>query len=95
MEKTEQSINRDYLKGLISEFDLGMAEDSNVAAQDQPSRKESEDICLPPLLVKAFQSGLEEELRDCNCGCGDGQHDCTQAASSSAHNGCGGCKHHG
>ncbi|MEA1922473.1 MAG: hypothetical protein U9N63_07445 [Pseudomonadota bacterium] len=94
MEKTKQNLNRDYLKGLISEFDLGMTEEPNVTVQDQLSQQESKDLCLPPLLVKAFQSGLEEELRDCNCGCGE-EHDCTQAASSSTHNGCGGCKHHG
>ncbi|MEA3333679.1 MAG: hypothetical protein U9Q58_08790 [Pseudomonadota bacterium] len=94
MEKTKQNLDNDNLKDLISEFDLGMAEKSNVAEQNQPSPKESQALCLPPLLVKAFQSGLEEELKDCNCGCGE-EHDCAHDASSSTHSGCGGCKHHG
>ena len=88
MEKTEQHLNRENLKNLISEFDLGMTEKSNVAVQDQPTKKESVELCLPPLLVEAFQNGLEEGLDECNCGRNEG-HDCTQAASSSGHHGCG------
>ena len=94
MKKTKQNLNRDYSKDLVSEFGRGLADVLNIAVSDQPSPKESEDLCLPPLLVQAFQSGLEEELRNCNCGCGE-EHDCAHDNSSSAHSGCGGCKHHG
>lgn len=94
MKETEHNLNRDNLMDLVSKFDLGMAEKSNTVEQDQPRKDQSLDLCLPPLLVEAFQSGLEEEFNECNCGC-EGEHDCTQHSSSSGHHDCGGCNHHG
>ena len=93
MEKTEPTFNGDSIESLVSEFNLGIAKKLNAAGQDQPIKKDSIDLCLPPLLVEAFQNGLEKERSECSCGCGDGQ-DCAQPASSSGHDGCGGCNHH-
>ena len=94
MVKTEPKSNSENSGSLVSEFKLGMMEKPDVAVQDQPLEEEIIDLCLPPLLVEAFQSGLEEEFKECNCDRDEG-HNCTQPASSSDHHDCGGCNHHG
>lgn len=94
MEKCEMDFNRKNLKSLISSFNRGVTKQpkglerkSKVLTPDL----DSSDICLPPLLVEAFKSGLGDGLNDCNCDCKE--NDCSQHASGS-HQGCGGCHHH-
>ncbi len=94
MEKSKSDLNSKKLKNLVSDFNLGMTEKTMVKSTEQVPEQESCDICLPPSLAKAFQRGLEDGSNDCNCGCGE-EHDCAHHASSSGHNGCGGCNHHG
>ncbi len=94
MAKTEQYSDSVSFKSLENEFSQGMAEKPEIAAQDhQAIERENSDLCLPPLLVKTFQSGLEEELKKYNCGCGE-ERDCSHHADSSGDHGCGGCHHH-
>ncbi|MCD6533748.1 MAG: hypothetical protein J7L25_06695 [Deltaproteobacteria bacterium] len=91
---SKQNPNPDSCKNLINEFDLGMMEKTTAKEPFETTATDGQiDICLPPLLVQAFRSGLEEESDQCNCDCEHG-HECTQPGSSSAHNSCGGCNHH-
>lgn len=94
MAKTEQYNDSVSFKYLESEFSQGMAEKPGITMQDhQTIEKENSNLCLPPLLVKAFQAGIEEERNKCNCGCSE-EHDCSHHADSSGDHGCGGCHHH-
>ncbi len=91
MAKSEIDINRGNYQNLIGNFNLGITEKPDLEIKSQAPDRENHDICLPPLLVEAFQGGLEEGSQACDCGCGE-DHDCT-ASSSGQH--CGGCNHHG
>ena len=91
MEKSQLDFNSEKLKTLISDFNQGMTEKPKIAVKGQASGQEISEICLPPLLVEAFQSGVEDGLS--NCGCGE-EHDCSHHASGAGHQGCGGCHHH-
>ena len=87
-------IKPEEIRELAREFNLGVVEKPSIAAQDhQAIERKNSDLCLPPLLVEAFQSGIEEELKKCSCGCGE-EHDCTHHGDSSGNYGCGGCHHH-
>ena len=88
-------IKPEEIRELAREFNLGVVEKPEIVAQDhQAIEKENSGLCLPPQLVEAFQSGLEEELKKCNCDDYSGDHDCSHHADSSGDHGCGGCHHH-
>ena len=93
MVKTMQNLNSKNLKNLASEFSLGMTEKLKTTTKNQPLEGENIELYLPPLLVEAFQSGLEEEFKECNCDSGEG-HDCTHHTPDADHHACGGCHNH-
>lgn len=94
MKKSIFDCNSEKFRGLADDFNLGMTKKSEIEAKEQAPSHETSDICLPPLLVEAFRSGLEDETHNCNCGC-NGESGCSHESSNADHQGCGGCHHHG
>ena len=93
MTKTIQNLNSKNIGNLVSEFSLGMTEKPEPAVKNQPLEGKKIEFCLPPLLREAFQSGFEEELKECNCESGE-EPDCPHHAPDADHHGCGDCHHH-
>ncbi|MBN2807931.1 MAG: hypothetical protein JXR80_00365 [Deltaproteobacteria bacterium] len=91
MKTGKTTEEKDSLKNLLHDFNLGLNQETETAKEKQTQVPQAADISLPQLLVEAFQSGLKEKANDCDC-----SEECAKTPQDSRPepHACRGCHHH-